>query len=81
MQPIPPEVGKLKFCIMRNKSMTNRLTPSFYLYLEKHETGKILVMYGKKVAFKLQSYYLISTEKDRQRSNTREADTCLGKLR
>jgi hypothetical protein len=52
MQPIPPEVGKLKFCIMRNKSLTNRLTPSFYLYLEKHETGKILVMYGKKVAFK-----------------------------
>lgn len=52
MQPIPPAVGQLKFCIARNKSIINKLTPSYYLYLEKNNGGKILILYGKRMAFK-----------------------------
>ena len=83
MQPIPPAVGQLKFCIVRNKSVLNKLTPSYYLYLEKNNGGKILVLYGKKIAFKKQSYYLISLEKNKAKitEKQRDAESCLGKLR
>lgn len=80
-QPIPPEVGKLQFSVVRNKSFMNKLAPSYYLYLEKGNEGQILVLYGKKVAFKKQSYYLISTRKDKRQGNTRDSGTCVGKLR
>ena len=78
MAPIPPAVGQLKFCITRNKSGMNKLTPSFYLSLEKSKGGKVLILYGKKL-IKRYSYYLISLEKNK----TRELgdDLTLGKLR
>jgi len=52
MQPIPPSVGQLKFSITRNKSGMNKLSPSYYLNLEKNNGGKILILYGKKMPFK-----------------------------
>lgn len=52
MQPIPPAVGQLKFSITRNKSGMNKITPSYYLNLEKNNGGKILILYGKKMPFK-----------------------------
>ena len=81
MQPLPPSVGMLKFCISRNKGMMKKLTPSFYLYLEKNNGGRILVLYAKKMPFKKQSYYMISLEKNKQKSEARDSDNCLGKLR
>lgn len=83
MQPIPPSVGQLKFCITRNKGAMNKLTPSYYLNLEKNNGGKILILYAKKMPFKKSSYYLISLEKNKQRQgeNKKDNDTCLGKLR
>ena len=30
----------------------NKLTPSYYLNLEKNNGGKILILYGKKMPFK-----------------------------
>ena len=80
MQPIPPAVGQLKFSITRNKSGMNKLTPSYYLNLEKNNGGKILILYGKKMPFKKSSYYLISLEKNKKRTGEKE-ETCLGKLR
>jgi hypothetical protein len=65
MQPIPPAVGQLKFSITRNKGAMNKLTPSFYLNLEKSSGGTVLILYGKKMAFKKSSYYLISLEKNK----------------
>lgn len=81
MQPIPPAVGQLKFCIIRNKKIMNKLTPSFYLQLEKNNGGKILILYGKKMPLKKTSYYMICLEKNKQKSTERESDNCLGKLR
>lgn len=81
MQPIPPAVGQLKFCITRNKSGMNKLQPSFYLSLEKTKGGKVLILYGKKL-LKRTSYYMISLEKNKDRGASREgSDLCLGKLR
>ena len=60
MNPIPPGVGQQKFVITRNKSGMNKLTPSYYLYLEIPTGKKILVLYSKKMPFMKQSYYLIS---------------------
>jgi hypothetical protein len=48
MEPIPPEVGQLKFCIKRKHSMMNKLTPSYYLFIEKKNGGSINVLFGKK---------------------------------
>jgi hypothetical protein len=62
----------------------NKLTPSYYLYLEIPTGKKILVLYSKKMPFMKQSYYLISLQKNRTRkeSTIRESDNCcLGKLR
>lgn len=67
MQPVPPSVGQLKFCITRNKGAMNKLTPSYYLNLEKNNGGKILILYAKKMPFKKSSYYLISLEKNKSR--------------
>ena len=49
MNPIPPEVGQLKFCISRNKSFFNQMQPSFTLSLEKSRGGRVLVLYAKKL--------------------------------
>jgi hypothetical protein len=81
MEPIPPAVGQLKFCINRNKSVFNKLTPSYYMYLEKNNGGKILVLYGKKMLLKKQAYYMISLEKNKENKFDRESQNCLGKLR
>jgi hypothetical protein len=82
MQPVPPAVGQLKFCVVRNKGMMQKLTPSFYLYLEKNNGGKILVLYGKKMPFKKQSYYMICLEKNAKSGMMeRDSENCLGKLR
>ena len=45
----------------------NKLTPSYYLNLEKNNGGKILILYAKKMPFKKSSYYLISLEKNKSR--------------
>jgi len=58
-----------------------KLTPSFYLYLEKNNGGKILILYGKKMPFKKQSYYMICQEKNNKTSLERDSENCLGKLR
>ena len=39
--------------------MMNKLTPSYYLFIEKKNGGSINVLYGKKQAFKKLSYYII----------------------
>ena len=84
MQPIPPSVGQQKFSIVRNKRGMNKMTPSYYLYLEIPTGKKILVLYAKKMPFTKSSYYLISLQKNKERKNEniKETDnTCLGKLR
>lgn len=79
MEPIPPEVGQLKFCITRTKSMISATT--FQLALEKSKGGRVMVLYGKKL-WKRTSYYLISLEKNSDRGATKDGqDVCLGKLR
>jgi Tub family len=65
MNPLPPSVGQLKFTISRNKSLMNKVKPSFYLNIEKNNGGKILVLYAKKMFFMKSSYYLISMEKNK----------------
>ena len=81
MQPIPPEVGQLKFFITRNKSMWNSLQPSFHLNLEKSKGGKVLLLYAKKLVKKT-SYYLISLEKNKDKFASKDGnEICLGKLR
>lgn len=62
----------------------NKMTPSYYLYLEIPTGKKILVLYAKKMPFTKSSYYLISLQKNKERKNEsiKETDnTCLGKLR
>lgn len=79
MEPIPPEVGQLKFCITRTKSMISATT--FQLALEKSKGGRVMVLYGKKL-WKRTSYYLISLEKNSDRGATKDGqDVALGKLR
>jgi len=78
MGPIPFNVGMLKFTIERHRGVLNRFHPSFYLYLEKIQGGRVLVLYAKKRALNKTANYLISMEKNK---NTREADVCVGKLR
>jgi len=51
------------------------------LYLEKNNGGKILILYGKKMPFKKQSYYMICQEKNNKTSLERDSENCLGKLR
>ena len=79
MEPIPPEVGMLKFCIRRVVTIMNKLTPSYYLYIEKRDGGSINLLFGKKVAFKKLSYYQIKLHEDGSKTNA--ADNLLGKLR
>ena len=81
MQPIPPAVGQLKFCITRNKALWKKMNPSFFLYLEKNSGGRILILYGERQMMKKTSYYLICLEKNKQKKNERHSDNCLGKLR
>ncbi len=51
-QPIKMEVGMMKFVIHRNNTGLNKLSPSYYLYMEKNNGGKILILYAKKMLFK-----------------------------
>lgn len=81
MQPVPPEVGKLNFRIVRRASLLNKLTPSYTLYFEKTREQKYQVLYGKKISFKGQSYYLINLEKNYIKGPSRKALNCIGKLR
>jgi hypothetical protein len=78
MDPIPFQVGVLKFSIERHKSGFNKLHPSYYLYLEKASGGRVQLLYGKKRAFNRTANYLISVEKHK---SSRENDMCIGKLR
>jgi len=78
INPIPLGAGQLKFTIERNKKGLNSLHPCFYLYLEKPQGGRVLVLYGKKRAFNKTANYLISMEKS---SRHRESNLCIGKLR
>lgn len=59
----------------------NKLTPSFYLQLEKNNGGRILILYGKKMPLKKTSYYMICLEKNKTKPTERDSDNCLGKLR
>ena len=52
--------------------------PSYYLYLEKNQGGRVLILYAKKRAFNKTANYLISMEKNKKDRNN---DTCIGKLR
>ena len=79
MKPIPPEVGQLKFCVTRTKSMLAGTT--FQLALEKSKGGRVMVLFGKKL-WKRTSYYLISLEQNAERTATKDGqEVCLGKLR
>ena len=78
MNPIPFQVGPLKFTIERHRSGLNRLHPSYYMYLEKNQGGRVLVLYAKKRAFNKTANYLISMEKNKA---NRGSDVCMGKLR
>jgi len=46
------EVGMMKFVIHRNNTGLNKLSPSYYLYMEKNNGGKILILYAKKMLLK-----------------------------
>lgn len=76
--PIPFQIGQLRFTIERHRSGFSRLHPSYYLFLEKMNGGRLLVLYAKKRAFNKTANYLISMEKN---NKTRAKDICLGKLR
>ena len=78
MNPIPFNVGLLKFTIERHRSGFNRFNPSYYLYLEKNQGGRVLVLYAKKRSFKRTANYLISMEKNK---GARGSEICVGKLR
>jgi hypothetical protein len=71
-------VGQLKFTIERHRTGFNRLHPSYYLYLEKNQGGRVLILYAKKRAFNKTANYLISMEKNKA---SRESDVAIGKLR
>ena len=60
MNPIPFQVGLLKFTIERHRTGFNRIHPSYYFYLEKNTGGRVLVLYAKKRAFNKTANYLIS---------------------
>jgi hypothetical protein len=78
MDPIPFQMGQLKFTIERHRTGFNRLHPSYYFYLEKNQGGRLLILYAKKRAFNKTANYLISMEKNKINRNN---DVCLGKLR
>jgi hypothetical protein len=78
MQPLPLDLGQLRFSIERHRAGFNRIHPSYYLYLEKPSGGHVQVLYAKKRSFNKTSNYLISLEKNK---TNRESDVCLGKLR
>lgn len=78
MDPIPFQVGQLRFTIERHRTGFNRLHPSYYIYLEKNTGGRVLILYAKKRAFNKTANYLISMEKNKK---DRVSDTCIGKLR
>eukprot|EP00347_Sterkiella_histriomuscorum_P007966 403346884 len=78
MSPIPFQMGQLRFTIERHRTGFNRIHPSYYIYLEKNQGGRLLILYAKKRAFNKTANYLISMEKNKK---TRSNDVCLGKLR
>jgi len=78
MNPLPPEIGQLNFCIVRDKSMVNRMTPAYCLYLE-NGGNKTMVLHAKKKMLAMNGYYLITIEP--KRNTKRTSNVCLGKLR
>jgi hypothetical protein len=66
MNPIPFQIGQLRFTIERHRVGLNRLHPSYYLFLEKNQGGRVLILYGKKRAFNKTANYLISMEKNKK---------------
>ena len=61
--------------------MMNKLTPSYYLFIEKKNGGSINILYAKKQALKKQSYYTIQLESDKKSLGINENNNNLGKLR
>ena len=59
MEPLPPEVGKLKFSIKRVTNFITKLTPTYEMSM-KLGSKKFNIIQAKKVAFKKTSYYQIS---------------------
>ena len=41
MEPIPPEVGKLKFSIKRVSNFMTKLTPTYEMYIKLREGVKV----------------------------------------
>ena len=87
MQPIPPEVGRLKLIVIRNSKGINKLAPEYSVMFEsiKHREKQIpAILYAKKSIFKNQAYYLLSSQtiKSQMFSNEQiySANT-LGKLK
>jgi len=66
MQPLPLDLGQLRFSIERHRAGFNRIHPSYYLYLEKPSGGHVQVLYAKKRSFNKTSNYLISLKKTRR---------------
>lgn len=79
MQPLPPYIGQLNFCIKRNKSYLNKVSPKFELYLEKGMGQKVMILYGVKKIMAVNGYYFI--QMDSKGAAERTSDECLGKLR
>lgn len=67
MQPIPPHAGIVKTLLVRDKTGLKKLSPEFYLKLEKSNGGNINFLYAKKVMFNKSAYYLISLDKAEKR--------------
>ena len=61
--------------------MLNKLTPSYTLYLEKHNDQRYQILYAKKMFKGKKSYYLISLEKQYGSEPKRTSNNCIGKLR
>ena len=79
LSPIPPEVGMLKFTIVRKRTKFSFMQPSFYLQFDNSKGSKIPILYAKKLV-KKSAYYLISLKKNKERTQGQE-EVCLGKLR
>jgi hypothetical protein len=80
LQPVPPEVGKLHFTIVRNNSVF-KIAPTYTLYLEKNHDQKFQILYAKKMIKGKTSYYMITLERQYGTDPKRSSGNCIGKLR
>ena len=79
MNPIPPQVGQLNFCIKREKSIMNRMNPKFHLYLENGlKEQHVRIVFAQKKMMAVNGYYSIQID---DKSTKRTSLCCLGKLR